>query len=836
MSTSVRHIAAVIVAAALLLSLAPAAHAFFPLGAYDSQTILRLYQWRLSDFDTNNDGNVTQGEGLPILYEGGPAGFTTDEMEILDEAFQVWADVEGSYAEFRRGGIITDPTPSPTITDGNPTTVPAFSGLDFMPTIYLQLLEGEVDDTERERADPAGSTLAEIAYPVLGATVIFYALEGEVQAEGVGENYIISSGTIIDADIYLTGAVFRPRTGESGLESDGFSPYGTYAERLKSVMVHEIGHLLGLGHTPLNNLMETTGLTTDGVIETGQLLENAVFWMTGADGIGSYVGATPTMYPIYGVTYYADCGCYLPDSIDLAPDDISGLCWLYPRESLPNFFNIGQEVRTRTRTASGFPSIPIAGSHIVAWADIDNDPTTARVPLFSTMSGLYTRIQSDDDEKKKGEFELNYLWKQFEVPQGDGSWFGADYTLTSCPLNELGLERQAPEGILPTDVDGIEGGIDSFETFFTSEVFHEAENLYDVENKDAGTPLKWNYTLGAVVSADTGRTLSSILPGGLFDIPMFGDPNDVCPLNIVAGDGTTTDTGTTDTGTGGAIQKIRTFRDDFLLKTGLGTAMVSAYYQTAPVLTRYFMQHTTVYHLWKRIVHSFFWFLMHPVLTLLGLATLLVLVPGLLRFNRRRKALAASLLLATLLLFPQPAHALLAKVTTAEMVSGASDIVSATVVSAETSWGDTATGIQTDVVIQVEDTAKGRFNKSTEYTFSVVGGTSSGVVCHVSDMPRFKAGEKVVLYLQQASTGRTTVYGGLYSKVHVSYDKSTGTEYVTGDSVAVQKNLSEDAQEIASQTETDGTDASSGDSGNRIPLATYMDYLRSIARKQRRTE
>ena len=68
--------------------------------------------------------------------------------------------------------------------------------------------------------------------------------------------------------------------------------------------------------------------------------------MTGPDGIARMIGATPTMYPGYFLTENSN-GETTAGWVDLAPDDISGISWLYPREDgQDKFFSISQEART----------------------------------------------------------------------------------------------------------------------------------------------------------------------------------------------------------------------------------------------------------------------------------------------------------------------------------------------------------------------------------------------------------------------------------------------------------------------------------------------------------
>ncbi len=846
MSASLRRIAMVAVIAAIVFGATPGAQAYFPLGGFDEFGVLRYVRWPLGEFDTNNDGRVTIGEGLEVFYEGGPSGYTEEEQDILDEAFQVWSEVPTSYAAFRVGGVIQDPLLTAIETD-------------FRITMALQI---PLAEGESVVADPADVIVGEVTFPVLGATFIEYTIE-DVELELAGEAYVVSAGTIIDCDIIIDATSVRLQEGQSEPLVD-----------LKGVMVHEIGHLLGLGHTPLNNLRPEVEQDEFQVETYARLVETPVLWKTGADGEARNIGVTPTMFPIY-FEVETESGERADGANDLAPDDISGVSFLYPRGTQSNFFGIRHEARSYTRPGTGLPSAPLPGGHVVAWADVDDDPITPRVPVFSTMTGLYelaTNLQL------QGWFELRGIWKQFEVPGMTDVFFTPTYTMTLNPLNYTGFDRQAPPVAAPEEFDSIQGpqtfGVvtrpaDQYINAYPSEVFHEVENIIDVSKKDAGTPLKWEFSRNTVVSDDTGRTIPTMLPRNL---PMFGDPNDVCPLNVTStqivvtdGDdeeGDEGDEGTTEgetTGTEGEAKsgflgavaggggsnmsgpdKLRALRDGVLLRSAAGTAFVDLYYRAAPVLARYLLDHELAFRLFRRGANLMYWIMDHFTQLLVLVAACLGAL-WVLRLRRARGA-AAGLLLLGLVLSAGAAHGALAYIETEDMIPG-NEIVVGTVTSAEGRL--TADNrIYTDVVVEVDEVVQGTLNENTSYSFTVIGGRAERRMLKVTDLPSFTVGEDVWLYLRNVPGQGLKIYGGLYGKLNV-VTGDDGKKYVVAKSEPAQRLLEQDKKSIASgkassdapaqNDETSGADAQEDDAkagAPGVPLNEYVAYIRELAREK----
>ena len=817
MSKGIRRIALAACCVALAAGLAQQAGAFFPKGGYDSFGLLRYAVWPLKDFDTDNDGVIENNEGLEFRIEGGPSGFNVNEIERVKAGFQVWSDVPTTYVRFRFAGVVEDP-----ILPG--TTTP-----DYLPTVFMQVTQAAPGDTNVS-PDATEFQVTELTDNLTSLTLTLFAIT-DVPITSGGDIVTVPAGNILDSDIIVNANLVR-----AGLLNTNF---GT--PDLKAVMVPAVGMLLGLGETPLNNLEQftSTSLTT---LPT----ETTALQMTGSDGIPRMVGATPTMFPAYFLTENSD-GTTIGGWGDLAPDDISGISWLYPRTTgQDQYFGVSQEARTHTRRGTGIPSAPISGAHIVAWANVSNNEGDRRIPLFSTMSGLFEPFINTN---LVGGFDLLGLWKQLEVPGTAGALFNTSYVLTMNPLNGVGVEKQAPPGVTPDLIDSLQGALPAswsvktraatdFATNYPSEVFNEFGNIYGIENNPAGTALVWDYTKNTVVSKASEKTIPTILP---LNRPMFGDPNDVCPLNVINGSsGTGTTTGV-DTGNIAAagIKALRGFRDDVLLRSAPGEALVDAYYQVSPVVARFLLRHTVALKTGRVLMAAMEWVMFNWAVCLAAVSAF----GGILWVARRRRAraAAAAVLIAVLALAGTVAHAGEIYMPTATIVGNATEIVSGTVTSAQGRWG--ASGrIYTDVVIEVSDTAKGNAEKASHISFSVIGGVVGGMAMSASEIPTFKTGEEVVLYLYTVPGRGLSLYGGVRGKQLVITDGNTGAKYVNGAGAFAETIVATDKKAIEEKNaakqdkdESAAKAAETEDQANRIPLGDYMQYLRDLAGQEART-
>ena len=826
MTKAMRLLAAAACIVLLAAGLTGHAYGFFPKGGLNLNQQFRYATWPFRDFDTDEDGAIEDGEGLEFRIESGPRGFTNAEIEQVKTGFGVWQNVPTSYVRFRFVGNIEDPV------------APGTVALDYLPMVFMQV-ETTTEDDEYIQPDDPEFLAAGLDDFVPALTFLTYAID-TATVEVSGRQVIVPAGTILDCDIVVNAALHRPGATTT-------TTFGTLD--LQATIVQSVGTLLGLANTPLNNLDPYNEVTLDDAA-LGLPVEPAVLQLTGSDGVRSIVGATPTMMPVYFLTEMPD-GEYVAGWRDLAPDDISGISWLYPREDgLENFFSVQQEARTHVRDTSGVPSAPVCGTHVVAWASLSKDDTGPRVPLFSTMTGLY---QKSSNVQLQGKFNLMGLWKQMELPGGVDELYIPSYVLTMNPLNGTGYDRQAPPDITSDLMDSLQGAFpvsysiytrptDAYSTNYPSEVFNEYGNIYGIDNNTAGTALAWSYEKNTLVSRDSDKTLPNILPTTK---PMFGDQDVVCPMNIIenigggTGDGETVldaaegllgaleagDGGPGGPGAfgGGALfakvnECLRSFRDNVLLKSSVGTALVDLYYRAAPYMARQLLHHETALRavrgaivLAARIGESGM-----IIVSLILCACLAVL-------GRKLRARFARLTVAGILVFMismSVAFAGQTPIPTENLVAKASYIFTGEVVAAEGRMAENGR-IYTDVVIKVRDVVKGGLNQGSNLSFSVMGGIYGSIATSATGIPGFAKGDQALFYLKDSARFGLVPFGGYRSKVNIVLDPKTNEEALVDDG-SLTEGESEDAEKSA---------PAAGNSG-LVALDAYLDYLRSLVHSQ----
>lgn len=841
MTMGMRRLA--VVAGVLLLAAGVADHAFgfFPKGGFNLNQQLRYAIWPFREFDTNNNGVIEKGEGLEFRIEGGPRGFSTYEMDQVKAGFDTWQKVPTSYAAFRFAGIIEDPI------------LPGASAPDYLPTVFMQVNEVAPDDGYSQ---PDEAIVAELTNVLPAVTLVLYTID--ITALPVaGNTVIVSAGTILDCDIIVNASLHR----------SGVMPNTTFGVLdLQATIVNQVGNLLGLSPTPLNNLDPYNSVALEGA-EQGLPVEPVVMQLTGTDGIARMIGATPTMFPIYFVTEDTS-GNYVAGWRDLAPDDISGVSWLYPREDgLENFFSIQHEARTHVREATGIPPAPISGAHIVAWANVSGSESARRIPLFSTMSGLYEKYTNT---QLTGWFMLMGLWKQLETPGKVGSLFTPSYVLTMNPINGLGFDRQAPPDFTPGQFDSIQGALPTSystitrsETEFTSnypsEVFNEDGNIYGIDNNPAGTPLVWSYIKNTVVSKNSDKILAKMLPRNK---PMFGDADKVCPMNVIENaEGALPTENVT---ISGINNQLRGVRDNVFLRSATGTALVDIYYRSAPYLSEQLTRHPALLKLIRKIIASDAWGWKYaPVFIAMLLLGMGAGIRRLVR-TRFRSAYATIALLLVVMAVASVAWAGQLPITTEDMVAEATYIVSGKVISSEGRYGSD-NRIYSDVVFRVDDVAKGALNKGSNITFSIIGGRYGSMVLTATGIPCFETDEHALLYLREVEGYGLVPYGGYRSKVPIYIDPETEEEEVDapaeGEKPPAEGEKPEgEAEGEMVEGEAEGENAEGENEGEvtkvdkrpppakstasvntvsitaptgRVALSEYMNYLRAIARRKR---
>jgi hypothetical protein len=123
-----------------------------------------------------------------------------------------------------------------------------------------------------------------------------------------------------------------------------------------------------------------------------------------------------------------------------------------------------------------------------------------------------------------------------------------------------------------------------------------------------------------------------------------------------------------------------------------------------------------------------------------------------------------------------------------ELVDQAEVIFQGNVTNVSSQW--VGEGAQRHIVsyatFNVEDALKGAPGQS--YTIRMLGGTVDGETMAVSDAPRFKVGDKDILFVQNNGSQFIPLVGIMHGRFHVQHDQS-GQEIVTTNEGKPVKNV-----------------------------------------------
>ena len=118
-----------------------------------------------------------------------------------------------------------------------------------------------------------------------------------------------------------------------------------------------------------------------------------------------------------------------------------------------------------------------------------------------------------------------------------------------------------------------------------------------------------------------------------------------------------------------------------------------------------------------------------------------------------------------------------------QLVVDAELIFEGTVIGVRSEW--TGTGLErhimTHVTFTIEDAIKGAPGKS--YTIQMLGGTVDGETMEVAEAPRFKAGDRDILFVEHNGTQFIPLVGIMHGRFHVQTDAG-GRDVVAKDNGA----------------------------------------------------
>ena len=761
--------ACALAALVLCLGIAEPAAAFYPFGGTSLFTLdIRFVRWALEDMDTNGDGEVDgPNEGVLFTIEDGPLGFTDPEIAEIQQGFEVWEGVSSSYAAFRFDRI--------------------FNPLPNLPGINMVHLVTD-DPNDEEPAELGGIDSFMTQLLVDGDVVVSTILSGTVDdtvfmlPDGTTQ-FMVEGGRIFDVDMFIL---------EEFLRGDIIAPAPI---RATDFVVSEAGTALGLGFSPLNNLE---------FFVDDFPIESPVFTRRNGLGLLETVGVTSTMFPAVFLVEdgFGGVGWGMTD---LAPEDEAGVTFLYPRETQTDLY-VPLGGTARTQSLGQVPSEPLLGGLVTAWIDTDGGAATGRVPVFSTMTGLYEPI---NDLRQRGNFLFPNLLSVVDTTAGDV--IQASYTFTIQPISLASLPfLDQTLFSTPEEFDSTHGGgfglpwPAAYNTTFPSEVFLKEGELFGAENADFGTPLAWDPVRRRVVDPRTGQTLNQILAK---DEPFFGDESVVCPLLL----------GTQDFPAVTLLGNLRHFRDNYLLASAAGAAVADAFYQAGPAMVAFLKQHPMLLAIFGAGLAAADFMLVYPASLMALVATCGAFI--LLR-RRRRMAAAVVTLLALCTFLATSATAAILPVSEQDMVAKADYVLTGRILAVQSEVIESPEPkVWTTVTLEVGEALKGRANKGGHVHLRMPGGIANGIFTHVPDLPTFEPEEEVVLFLRDQKSGGYGIVAGQRGTHRINTDPETGEKHVVGANIHSSQGIA-DVAEAQKDADEPPADAAPG-----VTLDAYRDFV-----------
>ena len=157
------------------------------------------------------------------------------------------------------------------------------------------------------------------------------------------------------------------------------------------------------------------------------------------------------------------------------------------------------------------------------------------------------------------------------------------------------------------------------------------------------------------------------------------------------------------------------------------------------------------------------------------------------------------LILLSLVAFALPA----ARATTVipptfdELVTKAETIFEGTVTGSRSEWTGEGSNrhIVTYVSFKIEDAIKGA--PGSDYTIQMFGGTVDGHTMEVTDAPRFKVGDRDILFVENNGTQFIPLVGIMHGRFHVQADESGANEKIAKDNGATVADVAKLGQDEA---------------------------------------
>jgi hypothetical protein len=134
------------------------------------------------------------------------------------------------------------------------------------------------------------------------------------------------------------------------------------------------------------------------------------------------------------------------------------------------------------------------------------------------------------------------------------------------------------------------------------------------------------------------------------------------------------------------------------------------------------------------------------------------------------------------------------------LVTDAEMIFEGTVTGVRSEWTGQGSDrhIVTFVTFKIEDSIKGALG--ADYTIRMFGGTVDGHTMEVTDAPRFKMGDRDILFVEHNGTQFIPLVGIMHGRFHVEMDATGTRETVAKDSGAAVANVAKLGQDETAAT------------------------------------
>ena len=132
-----------------------------------------------------------------------------------------------------------------------------------------------------------------------------------------------------------------------------------------------------------------------------------------------------------------------------------------------------------------------------------------------------------------------------------------------------------------------------------------------------------------------------------------------------------------------------------------------------------------------------------------------------------------------------------------ELVTKAEMIFEGTVTGSRSEWTGEGSNrhIVTYISFKIEDAIKGA--PGSDYTIQMFGGTVDGETMEVSDAPRFKVGDRDILFVENNGTQFIPLVGIMHGRFHVQANGNGADEKIAKDNGAAVANVAKLGQDEA---------------------------------------